>query len=166
VPGLEEGLVSQVVPTRYGFDLYLEDGEIAPARRLIVAAGIRAYEYLPPQLANLPSELASHSAQHVKVDGFRGRAIRFCDIPSILGLAARANRDSAPPRQPSGGFADGFGHHANEQPMGRACVGPRSPARGGQAVSVGQSPADRCRSDAGGPARSTGHRALGTAADP
>src|SRR3954469_25955620 len=48
VPGLEERLVNQVVPTRYGFDLYLEDGEIAPARRLIVAAGIRAYEYLPP----------------------------------------------------------------------------------------------------------------------
>ena len=68
VPRLEDRAVTDVVPSSYGFDLYLADGDVAPARRVIVAAGIRAYEYMPPQLAQLPIELASHSAMHVKVE--------------------------------------------------------------------------------------------------
>ncbi|MBN8928776.1 MAG: hypothetical protein BGO51_04155 [Rhodospirillales bacterium 69-11] len=86
VPNLEDRLVTAVMPTRYGFDVHLEDGEVAPARRVIVAAGIRAYEYMPPQLADLPIELASHTAIHVNVDQFIGR-----DVAVIGGGASAIN---------------------------------------------------------------------------
>ncbi|MGE0224432.1 MAG: NAD(P)-binding domain-containing protein [Acetobacteraceae bacterium] len=96
VPGLEERQVSHIVPTRYGFDLHLEDGGVAPARRVIVAAGIRAYEYLPPELARLPNALASHSAQHVKVDGFRGREVAIIGGgASAINLAALLHQNDA-----------------------------------------------------------------------
>jgi hypothetical protein len=84
VPRLEDRLVSEVKPASYGFDIYLDDGEVAPARRLIVAAGIRSYEYMPPQLADLPAELATHSARHVKVDQFAEREV------AIIGGGASA----------------------------------------------------------------------------
>ena len=57
VPGLEDRLVAEVKPTAYGFDLHLEGGEVASTRRVIIAAGIRAYEYMPPQLRICRSNL-------------------------------------------------------------------------------------------------------------
>ncbi len=84
VPRLEDRLVTDVKPASYGFDLHLQDGEVAPARRVIVAAGIRAYEYMPPKLAALPAGLASHSAMHVKVDQFAGKEV------AIIGGGASA----------------------------------------------------------------------------
>jgi hypothetical protein len=74
-PRLEDRFVIEVKPAPYGFDVHLKDGEVAPARRVIVAAGIRAYEYMPPKLAALPAGLASHSAMHVKVDQFADREV-------------------------------------------------------------------------------------------
>jgi hypothetical protein len=75
VPRLEDRHVTAVKPVSYGFDLHLKDGEVVAARRVIVATGIRAYEYMPPELANLPVELASHTAMHVRVDQFGGREV-------------------------------------------------------------------------------------------
>jgi thioredoxin reductase len=84
VPTLEDRQVTAVVPTRFGFELRLDDGEIASARRVIVAAGIRAYEYMPPKLAALPPELASHSAAHVRVGHFAEREV------AVIGSGASA----------------------------------------------------------------------------
>jgi hypothetical protein len=96
VPRLEDRLVTEVKPTAYGFDLHLGDGEVAPARRVIVAAGIRAYEYMPPQLADLPTELASHSAIHVKVEPFAGREVAVIGGgASAINLAALLHRTGA-----------------------------------------------------------------------
>ncbi len=96
VPGLEDRLVTEVMPTAYGFDLHLDGGEVAPARRVIIAAGIRAYEYMPPQLADLPIELASHSAMHVKVGHFAGRAVAIVGGgASAVNLAALLNQNGA-----------------------------------------------------------------------
>jgi len=75
VPMLEDRVVARVEPVAYGYDLHLTDGGVAPARRVVVAAGIRDYEYLPPKLAALPEGLASHSAMHVKVDQFAGQEV-------------------------------------------------------------------------------------------
>ncbi len=83
---LEDRIVSEVNPASYGYDLHLQDGEVAQARRVIVAAGIRHYEYLPPKLAALPRELASHSAMHVTVDQFSGK-----DVLIIGGGASAVN---------------------------------------------------------------------------
>jgi thioredoxin reductase len=96
VPRLEDRQVTDVIPTSYGFDLHLQDGEIAPARRLIVAAGIRAYEYMPPELAELPHGLASHSAAHVKVGGFAGREVAIIGGgASAVNLAALLHKNDA-----------------------------------------------------------------------
>jgi thioredoxin reductase len=84
VPRLEDRVVAEIKPAEYGFDLHLKDGGVAPARRVIVAAGIRAYEYLPPKLAALPQGLASHSAMHVRVDQFAGKHV------AIIGGGASA----------------------------------------------------------------------------
>src|ERR1700748_2692126 len=75
VPRLEDRIVTAVKPAAYGFDLQLQDGEVAAARRVVVAAGIRDYEYMPPKLAALPQGLASHSAQHVTVGQFAGKDV-------------------------------------------------------------------------------------------
>lgn len=96
VPRLEDRIVSEVTPASYGFDVHLNDGQVAPARRVIVATGIRAYEYMPPELANLPIELASHSAMHVKVDHFSGRDVAVIGGgASAINLAALLNRIGA-----------------------------------------------------------------------
>jgi hypothetical protein len=86
VPRLEDRLVAAVNPASYGFDLHLQDGEVARARRVIVAAGIRHYEYMPPELEALPSGMASHSAMHVTVDQFAGQ-----DVAIIGGGASAIN---------------------------------------------------------------------------
>ena len=75
VSRLEDRHVTEIKPASYGFDLHLKDGGVAPARRVVVAAGIRAYEYMPPKLAELSSELVSHSSTHVKVDRFAGQEV-------------------------------------------------------------------------------------------
>jgi hypothetical protein len=96
VPRLEDRLVASVVPTSYGFDLILDDGEVAPARRVIVAAGIRAYEYMPPELEVLPRELATHSAAHVKVDTFADREVAVIGAgASAINLAALLHQHGA-----------------------------------------------------------------------
>ncbi len=66
--------------------MHLQDGEVAPARRVVVAAGIRDYEYMPPKLAALPDGLASHSADHVRVDQFAGK-----DVAIVGGGASAVN---------------------------------------------------------------------------
>jgi thioredoxin reductase len=86
VPRLEDRVVTAVKPAAYGFDLHLKDGEVAPARRVVVAAGIRDYEYMPPKLAALPPGLASHSAQHVRADQFADK-----DVAIIGGGASAVN---------------------------------------------------------------------------
>ncbi len=86
VPRLEDRTVTAVKPATYGFDLHLKDGEVAQARRVVVAAGIRDYEYMPPKLAALPDGLASHSSHHVRVDQFAGK-----DVAIIGGGASAVN---------------------------------------------------------------------------
>ena len=96
VPMLEDRCVTDVTPTSYGFDLTLDNGEVAPARRVVVAAGIRAYEYMPPELEALPNELASHSAMHVNVDRFAGHEVAVIGGgASAINLAASLNRVGA-----------------------------------------------------------------------
>jgi hypothetical protein len=96
VPGLEDRLVADLTPARHGFELRLDDGELVSARRVIVATGIRAYEYIPPELAALPPGLASHSAAHVKVDTFDGRDVAVIGGgASAINLAALLHQNGA-----------------------------------------------------------------------
>lgn len=96
VPMLEDRTVTAVNQAPHGFDLQLADGEVASARRVIVAAGIRDYEYMPPELAGLPSELVSHSAAHVNVEPFSGREVAVIGAgASAINLAALMHQKGA-----------------------------------------------------------------------
>lgn len=75
VPELEQRDIVEVNPLSEGFTLRAADGELIAARRVVVAAGISQYHYVPPVLAALPAEYCSHSSQHVTVEQFAGRDV-------------------------------------------------------------------------------------------
>lgn len=75
VPDLEDKLVVRVDRLPEGFLLQLEDGETVKARNLVLAVGITHFEYIPENLAKLPSELLSHSACHRDLEPFRNRSV-------------------------------------------------------------------------------------------
>jgi thioredoxin reductase len=75
VPELEDKLVTSVNRLRDGFLLQLEDGESVHARSVVLAVGITHFDYVPENLAHLPSEFLSHSARHHEVEPFRGRNV-------------------------------------------------------------------------------------------
>src|SRR6202041_1411896 len=75
VPELEDKLVVSVERVTGGFQLRLEDGETFRVRRVVLAVGITHFEYVPENLAHLPSKFLSHSARHREVEPFRGRNV-------------------------------------------------------------------------------------------
>src|SRR5579885_387161 len=58
-----------------GFRLSLEDGSALHSRRVVIAAGIGAFAWRPPQLAALPRSLASHTCDHNDLSEFAGRSV-------------------------------------------------------------------------------------------
>ena len=74
-PNLDDRLVASIAPSPRGFTLRLEDGDALHARRVVLAIGIGHFRYTPPNLATLPSELASHSYEHHKLAIFGGRRV-------------------------------------------------------------------------------------------
>ncbi len=75
VPSLEERTIVALKPVSGGFQLRADDGEIILASRVLVAAGISHFDYVPPVLTHLPPELQSHCSAHRRVDRFRGRSV-------------------------------------------------------------------------------------------
>jgi thioredoxin reductase len=75
VPELESRMVMHVAPAPHGFDLRLADGETVAARRVVIAAGIRAFAYTPPALQALPPDLISHSADYGDAAHLAGRSV-------------------------------------------------------------------------------------------
>lgn len=75
VPELEEKLAVSIEPLAEGFRLALDDGETVTTRKLVLAVGITHFEYMPGDLANLPTEFLSHSFHHHDLEPFRGRNV-------------------------------------------------------------------------------------------
>jgi thioredoxin reductase len=75
VPELEERMVVGLDRLPVGFRLKLDNGEVFAVRRVVLAIGITHFAYIPPELAELPSQYVSHSFQHYELDGFRGRNV-------------------------------------------------------------------------------------------
>lgn len=75
VPHLDRRRIVRIEPQAKGFGLILEDGEAILARRLVVAAGISSFAWRPPQFANLPSSLASHTSEHREFEEFKGKQV-------------------------------------------------------------------------------------------
>jgi cation diffusion facilitator CzcD-associated flavoprotein CzcO len=84
VPELEQKFVRSLVPRSSCFEIGLEGGEVATARRVVVAVGISHFQYVPPMLAALPQELVTHSSCHRTFDEFKGREV------CVIGAGASA----------------------------------------------------------------------------
>jgi cation diffusion facilitator CzcD-associated flavoprotein CzcO len=96
VPMLEETNITSVHRTGTGFELLTENGQAVQARRVIVAAGITHFSYLPPFLASLPSEYVTHSAQHYDLSCFRGKKVAVIGAgASAVDIAAILNEQGA-----------------------------------------------------------------------
>ncbi|HUA21531.1 MAG TPA: NAD(P)-binding domain-containing protein [Bryobacteraceae bacterium] len=89
VPELEERLVQSVSRSASGFHIVLSNGETASARKVVVAVGLSYFQYVPPMLANLPEDRATHSSGHQTFDQFRDQDV------VVLGAGASAADVSA-----------------------------------------------------------------------
>jgi cation diffusion facilitator CzcD-associated flavoprotein CzcO len=72
---VEDVKVTTVDRSRNGFELQLSSGERLEAAKVIVATGMEHTAYIPEQLATLPAELRSHSAEHYDLSGFKGKDV-------------------------------------------------------------------------------------------
>jgi hypothetical protein len=75
VPNVEDVMVTTVSKLRDRFELQLSSGETLEAGKVIVATGLDNMAYIPGQLAQLPAELRSHSADHHDLSGFKGKDV-------------------------------------------------------------------------------------------
>ena len=84
VPDLETVQITGLKKVDGQFELTASNGEVSRARRVVVAAGIINFSYLPPMLAAVPSSVLSHSSQHNNLTSFKGRKV------AVLGAGASA----------------------------------------------------------------------------
>lgn len=75
VGDLEDELVTALRRVPDGFQLTLDNGEMLTARRVIVAVGLSDFRQIPTELAGLPPEVFSHSAEHHDLSGFKDRDV-------------------------------------------------------------------------------------------
>jgi Pyridine nucleotide-disulphide oxidoreductase len=72
---LDTRLVVQIEREGKGFSLLLDDGERVGAPRVVVAGGIAPFQWRPPEFADLPADLASHTGDHRDLSTFAGRRV-------------------------------------------------------------------------------------------
>ena len=75
LPDLDTRQVLRIEQRYRGFRLHLHDGDVVEPERVVVAAGIGSFAYIPPAFEALPPSLASHSSNHVDFAPFRGRRV-------------------------------------------------------------------------------------------
>jgi Pyridine nucleotide-disulphide oxidoreductase len=92
VPTLEQLELTSVKQAPEGFELTTEAEERFLARRVVVAAGITHFGWLPNELASLPREFVTHSSAYGDLSTFKGRKVAVIgagasavDIAAILG---------------------------------------------------------------------------------
>jgi len=71
-PDLDQRMIARVENGGDGFRIETDEGQTLSARRVVVAVGIAPFAHVPPELANLPRPLVSHSAEHTDLSNFRG----------------------------------------------------------------------------------------------
>ena len=84
VPQVENVQITSLSQSGKHFQLTTAAGETVHAQRVVIAAGIVKFAYLPPTLASIPGSMISHSSQHSDLSGFKGRKV------AVLGAGASA----------------------------------------------------------------------------
>jgi cation diffusion facilitator CzcD-associated flavoprotein CzcO len=72
VPWVEPVEVELVDRTERGFDVTLADGERFKASHVVVATGLAGFAHIPPEVASLPTTIATHTADIASFAAFNG----------------------------------------------------------------------------------------------
>ncbi len=72
---VDERLVRELGWRARRFHLVLEHGERVEAERVVVAAGLKEFAYVPPEWKGLPRHLVAHAADHGDLSEFAGRRV-------------------------------------------------------------------------------------------
>jgi thioredoxin reductase len=75
VPMLDARWVKNLTHENGAFTLHLDDDEIVLASRVVIAAGIRSFYDIPPELDAIAGPLRSHSADHHALTQFAGKHV-------------------------------------------------------------------------------------------
>lgn len=75
VPEVERRRVEMIRRDNGSFAISLEDGETLETDRVVLAAGIEPFAWVPDLFAGLPPTLATHSSVHRVFDEFEGRRL-------------------------------------------------------------------------------------------
>jgi len=75
VPDLDTRKVTGIAAAPHGFRIQADDGEVVFAHRVVIALGLANQDFRPAPFAGLPSDLVSHSSEHVSFERFRGRRV-------------------------------------------------------------------------------------------
>lgn len=96
VPEVHDLSVTNVTAAADGFTVEFADAEPLTARQVIVATGLLPHKNLPQELAGLPPELVTHSADVHDLTSFRGRRLAVIGAgQSALETAALAHEQGA-----------------------------------------------------------------------
>jgi FAD-dependent urate hydroxylase len=75
VPDVSDVTVTEIKAAKGGFQVAFADAEPVVARSVVVATGVLPHFHIPAELSGLPPELVSHTADHHRLDQFRGRRV-------------------------------------------------------------------------------------------
>jgi cation diffusion facilitator CzcD-associated flavoprotein CzcO len=75
VAGIRDETVTEVTPADGEFRVAFADSAPVRARQVIVATGVLPYRYIPSELAKMPADLVTHTAQHHDLSVFKGRRV-------------------------------------------------------------------------------------------
>jgi FAD-dependent urate hydroxylase len=75
VPNIDARKVTLIEPCEAAFRLTLSDGKAVTAARVIVAAGIGAFAWRPPEFQHLPADLATHTSEHSDLRCLAGKRV-------------------------------------------------------------------------------------------
>jgi len=75
VPGVDDTTLVHLSRDHRGFVLELADGRSFTSQRVVLGVGLNFFRNMPPELAGLPRDLATHSADHSDLTKFRGRDV-------------------------------------------------------------------------------------------
>jgi thioredoxin reductase len=89
VPAIDGRRVERVQREAGGFELDLSGGGILRARQVVVATGLERFAWRPSEFQNVPSGLASHTADHRDLARFAGRNV------AVLGAGQSAVESAA-----------------------------------------------------------------------
>jgi FAD-dependent urate hydroxylase len=75
VPGLETTIVTGIGRAGGQYEIELADGERLQAGRVVIAAGVEHFPWVPGLLAALPHSVCTHSSEHADLAALRGQSV-------------------------------------------------------------------------------------------